>query len=51
MEIQIFKADSLLHLESYVNNFGKLHDIVQISFSTEKHGYDTAYYCAVLYKV
>ena len=50
IKIKLFHSYSEIRLQSEVNDFCKDKQVVNVSYSTEKHGYDTCHYVCVAYK-
>lgn len=51
MKVKFFEAQGLLSLEREVNKWIEQSGVrvVNVSFCIEKYGYNTTYYCSVLY--
>lgn len=49
-KVKYFRACSLFSLECDVEEFVRNKEVITASFCTEKHGYETEYYCLVIYK-
>lgn len=50
VKIKIFKNYSIINLQRDVNDFCVDKQVVNVSYSTEKHEYDTCHYVCVAYK-